>query len=144
MGLSESELLMKKFDLSNYGITVRNISRNASVAYLYEEAIRFENGTSLSSTGALVAYSGAKTGRSPKDKRVVKNASSENDLWWGPVNFPMEELSFRINLERAKDYLNTRERLYVVDGYAGWDPVYRLKIRIICSRHTTHFLCAIC
>src|SRR6202140_5083560 len=125
---------MKKFDLSNYGITVRNISRNPSVAHLYEEAIRFENGTSLSSTGALVAYSGPKTGRSPKDKRVVKNPSSENDIWWGPVNFPMEELPFGINLERAKDYLNTRERLYVVDGYAGWDPSYRLKIRIICSR----------
>ena len=46
----------------------------------------------------------------------------------------MEELSFRINLERAKDYLNTRERLYVVDGFAGWDPAYRIKIRIVCSR----------
>jgi phosphoenolpyruvate carboxykinase (ATP) len=125
---------MKKFDLSIYGIAVRNISRNPSVAYLYEEAIRFENGTSLSSTGALIAYSGSKTGRSPKDKRVVDNPNSTHDIWWGPVNFPMEELSFRINLERAKDYLNTRERLYVVDGYAGWDPSYRLKIRIICSR----------
>ena len=125
---------MKKFDLSIYGITVGNISRNPSVANLYEEAIRFENGASLSSTGALVAYSGSKTGRSPKDKRVVNNPNSTNDIWWGPVNFPMEELSFRINLERAKDYLNTRERLYVVDGYAGWDPAYRLKIRIICSR----------
>jgi phosphoenolpyruvate carboxykinase (ATP) len=65
---------------------------------------------------------------------VVKNPSSEHDVWWGPVNVPLEELSFRINLERAKDYLNTRERLYVVDGFAGWDPAYRIKIRIICSR----------
>jgi len=39
-----------------------------------------------------------------------------------------------INRERAKDYLNTRERLYVVDGYAGWDPKYQLKIRVICHR----------
>src|ERR1700736_6404659 len=46
----------------------------------------------------------------------------------------MEELYFRINRERAKDYLNTRERLYVVDGFAGWDPAYRIKIRIVCSR----------
>jgi phosphoenolpyruvate carboxykinase (ATP) len=125
---------MRAFDLSQYEITVRNIFRNASPAKLYEEAIRHEPGTSISSTGALIAYSGAKTGRSPKDKRVVQSPSSGNEVWWGPVNFPMEELYFRVNRERAKDYLNTRERLYVVDGYAGWDPAYRLKIRIICSR----------
>jgi phosphoenolpyruvate carboxykinase (ATP) len=63
---------MKVFDLSKYGLTVPNIFRNASAAKLYEEAIRYEPGTTLSSAGALIAYSGAKTGRSPKDKRVVK------------------------------------------------------------------------
>ena len=41
---------------------------------------------------------------------------------------------FSINRERAKDYLNTRERLYVVDAYAGWDPQYQIKVRVICSR----------
>jgi phosphoenolpyruvate carboxykinase (ATP) len=125
---------MNTFDLSKYGITVRNIFRNSSPAKLYEEAIRHEPGASISSTGALIAYSGAKTGRSPKDKRVVKSPECEKKVWWGPVNFPMEELYFNINRERAKDYLNTRERIYVVDGFAGWDPEYRLKIRIICSR----------
>jgi phosphoenolpyruvate carboxykinase (ATP) len=125
---------MTTFDLKKYGITVRNIFRNASPAKLYEEAIRHEPGTSISSAGALIAYSGAKTGRSPKDKRVVNSPNCAKEVWWGPVNFPMEELYFNINRERAKDYLNTRERIYVVDGYAGWDPEYRLKIRIICSR----------
>jgi phosphoenolpyruvate carboxykinase (ATP) len=125
---------MNTFDLTKYGITVRNIFRNSSPAKLYEEAIRHEPGTSISSTGASIAYSGAKTGRSPKDKRVVNSPSCADEVWWGPVNFPMEELYFDINRERAKDYLNTRDRIYVVDGYAGWDPEYRLKIRIICSR----------
>src|ERR1700733_13730899 len=125
---------MNTFDLTTHGITVRNIFRNSSPAKLYEEAIRHESGTSISSTGALIAYSGAKTGRSPKDKRVVNSPGCANEVWWGPVNFPMEELSFNINRESAKDYLNTRERIYVIDGYAGWDPKYRLKIRIICSR----------
>ena len=64
---------MKIFDLSKYGLTVPKIFRNASAAKLYEEAIRYEPGTTLSSAGALIAYSGAKTGRSPRDKRVVKN-----------------------------------------------------------------------
>lgn len=135
---------MRAFDLSQYDITVRDIFRNASSAKLYEEAIRHEPGTSISSTGALIAYSGAKTGRSPKDKRVVQSPGSSNEVWWGPVNFPMEELYFRINRERAKDYLNTRERLYVVDGYAGWDPTYRLKIRITAPAHTMHSSCTIC
>jgi ATP-dependent phosphoenolpyruvate carboxykinase len=43
----------------------------------------------MTSTGALTAYSGAKTGRSPLDKRIVKEEGSEKDVWWGPVNKPM-------------------------------------------------------
>jgi phosphoenolpyruvate carboxykinase (ATP) len=54
---------MRAFDLSQYGISVRNIFHNASPAKLYEEAIRHEPGTSVSSTGALIAYSGATNGR---------------------------------------------------------------------------------
>jgi phosphoenolpyruvate carboxykinase (ATP) len=85
---------MRAFDLSQYDINVRDIFRNASPAKLYEEAIRHEPGTSISSTGALIAYSGAKTGRSPKDKRVVKSPGSANEVWWGPVNFQMEDKNF--------------------------------------------------
>jgi ATP-dependent phosphoenolpyruvate carboxykinase len=48
-----------------------------------------EVGSAITSSGALSAYSGTKTGRSPSDKRVVKEPSSENDIWWGPVNKPM-------------------------------------------------------
>ena len=125
---------MKTIDWSKFGITAPNVFRNLPPAKLYEEAIRYEPSTTISSTGALIAYSGAKTGRSPKDKRVVKHPNSELNVWWGSVNVPMEELHFRINRERAKDYINTRDRVYVVDGFAGWDPAYRLKIRIICSR----------
>lgn len=62
---------------------------NPSVAALYEDALVYETGTAITSTGALTAYSGAKTGRSPLDKRVVKEPSSEKDIWWGPVNKPM-------------------------------------------------------
>lgn len=64
---------------------------NASVPALYEDALVYETGSAITSSGALTAYSGAKTGRSPLDKRIVKEASSEKDIWWGPVNKPMEE-----------------------------------------------------
>ena len=53
---------------------------------------------------------------------------------WGPINFKMVENSFMVNRERAIDYLNTREKLFVFDGFAGWDPKYRIKIRIVCAR----------
>ncbi|MEO6742144.1 MAG: phosphoenolpyruvate carboxykinase (ATP) [Chthoniobacteraceae bacterium] len=125
---------MNTTDLTQSGITVSTILRNAAPATLYQEAILHEPGSAISDTGALIAYSGKKTGRSPQDKRVVKHPLSEKDIWWGPVNVPMGDHSFRLNRERAIDYLNTRERLYIVDGFAGWHPQHRLKIRIVCSR----------
>lgn len=107
---------------------------NPSVAALYEDALVYETGTAITSSGALTAYSGAKTGRSPMDKRIVKEPSSENDIWWGPVNKPMSPEVWRINRERAIDYLNTRSRIYVVDGFAGWDERYRINVRVVCAR----------
>ena len=99
------------FSLQAHGITVSEVFRNLSPSSLYEEAIRHEPGTSISDTGCLIAYSGNKTGRSPKDKRVVRHQDSENNVWWGPVNFPLDEMTFSINRERAIDYLNTRTKV---------------------------------
>jgi len=125
---------MATFDLERYGIHVQPVHRNMAPARLYMESIRYEKGASIADSGALVSYSGEKTGRSPKDKRIVKNPESESDIWWGPVNMPVDERVFLTNRERAVDYLNTRQRLYVVDAYAGWDPQHRVKIRVICAR----------
>ncbi|MGE3768824.1 MAG: phosphoenolpyruvate carboxykinase (ATP), partial [Kofleriaceae bacterium] len=122
------------FTLDKQGIHVSELYRNPSPAFLYEAALRFEKGSSISSTGALIAYSGKKTGRSPTDKRVVDEPEVRDDVWWGNVNIKLDPQSFVINRERAIDYLNTRERLYVIDGYAGWDTKYQKKIRVITSR----------
>ncbi len=122
------------FSLDKQGISVAEIYRNPSPAFLYEAALRFEKGSTISSTGALIAYSGKKTGRSPTDKRVVDEPEVRDDIWWGNVNIKLDPQSFLINRERAIDYLNTRERLYVIDGYAGWDQKYQLKIRVVCAR----------
>ncbi len=122
------------FNLRQYGIEVDTIHRNTSVPILYELGLRKEKGTAISNVGALLVYSGEKTGRSPKDKRVVRNPESENNIDWGDINIEMDEHVFMINRERAMDFLNTRERIYVVDAFAGWDPNYRLKVRVICTR----------
>jgi len=123
-----------EFSLEKYDINVKKIIRNAAPARLYEHGLRNEAGTAISASGALIAMSGEKTGRSPSDKRIVDEPSSTDNVWWGPVNIKLDEHVFMINRERALDYLNTRPHLYVVDGFAGWDPDYRIKVRIICSR----------
>ena len=125
---------MAEFSLQDQGITVEDVLRNLPPSRLYEEAIRHEKTARIADHGALVAYSGVKTGRSPKDKRVVRHPDSEGDIWWGSVNVPLDPHSFIINRERAKDYLNTQSRLYCFDGFVGWDPDYRVKVRVICDR----------
>mmetsp|Transcript_14509 Transcript_14509/g.34420 ORF Transcript_14509/g.34420 Transcript_14509/m.34420 type:complete len:592 (+) Transcript_14509:96-1871(+) len=120
--------------LEGLGIHTKVVQHNARPGTLYDEALRYEKGSAILSTGALAAFSGAKTGRSPLDKRVVEEPSTKDDVWWGAVNIPVSESTFKINRERAIDYLNTRERLYVMDGFAGWDPKYRYKVRVITSR----------
>ncbi|MEX2118460.1 MAG: phosphoenolpyruvate carboxykinase (ATP) [Pirellulales bacterium] len=121
------------FDLSEHGITISEVLRNAVPAVLYEEGIRGDK-SAISSAGALMARSGSKTGRSPRDKRIVDHPASSGDIWWGDVNIRLDEQTFVTNRQRAVDFLNTRQRLYVFDGFAGWEPRHRLKVRVICAR----------
>lgn len=74
------------------------IKRNAPVSMLYEDAIRNE-GAIISSSGALINFSGKKTGRSPKDKRIVYEETSRDDIWWGPVNIKMDERACSVHRE---------------------------------------------
>ena len=68
--------------LDKYGITCENVLRNLETAILYEHAVRFDPTSKLTDKGALVAYSGEKTGRSPKDKRIVDHPESTDNIWW--------------------------------------------------------------
>ncbi len=117
-------------DLSPYGIHVGDVIHNATPARLYEFAI-IDGHAMIAASGALATRSGDKTGRSPKDKRIVDQPATSDDIWWGDVNIRLTERSFLINRQRAIDYLNTRRRIFVFDGYAGWDPDHQLKIRVI-------------
>lgn len=120
--------------LTQYGINTTAIFRNPAPAKLYELALTYEEGSAISSSGALIALSGEKTGRSPKDKRIVEHPDSKDNIWWGDINIPLPVASHNINRGLAVDYLNSCERLYIIDGFAGWDQADRIKIRIITSR----------
>src|SRR6056297_353517 len=124
----------KTFDLKKHEIDVDTIIRNPAPGKFYEDAIKYDPGSVITDNGALVVRSGKRTGRSPADKRVVKTKGMNEDIWWGDINIPLDEHTYKINHRRAVDYLNTRKRLYVIDGFAGWDPTYRLKVRIIAER----------
>merc|ERR1719424_408004 len=120
--------------VNELNLDVEEIFYNSPAGVLYEQALQHEAGSAIVSSGALAVTSGKKTGRSPLDKRVVEEDSSVNDVWWGKVNMKLDYKSFLTNRERAIDYLNTRKRLYVVDGYGGWDEAYRVPVRVITSR----------
>lgn len=126
-------------EMSDIGLKPVVVYHNLSVAELYEHSLKYEPTSHIVSTGALATLSGAKTGRSPRDKRVVYDPASAGDIWWakdssGSPNFEMDEHTFILNRERAVDYLNTLDRIYVFDGFAGWEASSRLKIRVVCGR----------
>ncbi len=85
----------------------------------------------LSSTGALAVNTGEFTGRSPKDRFIVKDDITENTVWWdGKINLPFDERKFEALYDEVIDYLSDKE-LFARDVFACADEQYRLKIRIV-------------
>ncbi|MDF2095901.1 phosphoenolpyruvate carboxykinase [Aquibaculum arenosum] len=102
---------------------------NLPAPLLYEAALRRNEGL-VASGGAFVAYTGQHTGRSPNDKFIVEEPSSQADIWWGNVNRPMSPEAFDGLLRKARAYLQNREA-FVQDLWAGADPEHRLNVRVI-------------
>ncbi|KAK9134181.1 hypothetical protein Syun_013511 [Stephania yunnanensis] len=122
--------------VSDSALKFTHVLYNLSPAELYEQAIKYEKGSFITSTGALATLSGAKTGRSPRDKRVVKDETTGEELWWGKgsPNIEMDEHTFMVNRERAVDYLNSLDKVFVNDQFLNWDPEHRIKVRIVSAR----------
>jgi len=126
--------------ISSYGIENQGI-RSASIVYwnyttpaLYEYALRTNE--VVLAAGPLVARTGDHTGRSPNDKLVVKEPTSEEQIWWGSVNRPFPQEKFAALHRRIRAYTQGR-RLFVQDVYAGADRDYRLPVRVI-TEHAWH------
>ncbi|XP_058069543.1 phosphoenolpyruvate carboxykinase (ATP) 1-like isoform X3 [Magnolia sinica] len=124
------------FAVSDSSLKFTHILYNLSPAELYEQAIKFEHGSFVASSGALATLSGAKTGRCPRDKRVVKSETTEKELWWGKgsPNIEMDEHTFMVNRERAVDYLCSLDKVFVNDQFLNWDLENRIKVRIVSAR----------
>src|SRR5690349_16741006 len=85
----------------------------------------------FAASGPFVACTTPHTGRSPNDKFVVKEPSSENDVDWGKVNQPFSVDKYQVLLADVRKYLNERDELFVEDLYCGADPAYRLSVRYV-------------
>ena len=124
---------MRSIDLGLRGaLEAARLWRNLSVAELYEHAVR-RNEAVIAAGGPLLADTGDHTGRSPKDKFLVKEPATSDQVWWGSTNRPADEAAFASLLEKVRAYVADRE-LYVFDGYAGADPQYRLPLRVVTER----------
>lgn len=108
----------------------KQIHTNLSVAELIEKALAHQEGK-LTSTGAISATTGKYTGRSPNDKFIVRDETTENVVDWGPVNQPIDEATFDKLLEKVVAYLKEKEEIYLFKGFAGADEKYRLPVQVI-------------
>src|SRR5512147_1061844 len=106
-----------------------NVYWNLSTPLLYEEAIRRREAR-LAHLGPLVVRTGQHTGRSPSDKFIVQEPSSQDKICWGKVNKGMDPAPFEGLHRRLLAYLQGKD-LFVQDCFAGADPQYRLPIRVI-------------
>src|SRR5688500_18168562 len=104
------------------------IVANLSTAALYEAAVRDGEGM-IAAEGPLVVNTGTHTGRSPKDKFIVREASSEANVWWGDVSHPITEANYDRLRTRLMAYLAER-RLYSQDLFIGAHPGHRRSLRV--------------
>lgn len=105
---------------------------NLSTAALYEEALARREGT-VAAGGPIVCRTGQHTGRSPRDRFLVEEASSSQNVAWGSVNRPISEERFDAVHQVVTEHLRGKD-LFVQDCYAGADPNYRLPVRVITER----------
>ena len=126
MDLVERRTVLESFGLSDLG----TVHENLPPARLVETSIRRREGM-ISGSGALVARTGKRTGRSPKDRFIVENSVTKDRVAWSDINKPVSSEAFGALLEKAGAYLENLEELWAIDAYAGADPRYRLNVQVV-------------
>ncbi|RFN59390.1 phosphoenolpyruvate carboxykinase (ATP) [Marixanthomonas ophiurae] len=120
---------IRKISLDNYGIKNATVNYQLSSEELHNATIQKDQGKEASS-GALAVNTGEFTGRSPKDRFIVKDEVTEDKVWWGSINIPFDASKFDALYNKVTDYLSEKE-VYVRDSYACAHDDYRLNIRVI-------------
>jgi phosphoenolpyruvate carboxykinase (ATP) len=119
-----------RYGLEHHGISkARRVYWNPQQPVLYEETLKRGEGI-VAQGGPIVVRTGRHTGRSPNDKFIVKEPSSQDNVWWGPVNVPLDPEKFAGMKRRLLDYLQDKD-LFVQDCCVGAVPEHQLPLRII-------------
>lgn len=121
--------LTKTIAIDKYGIDNADVHYQLSPEELHKITLDKDQGVEASS-GALAVNTGEFTGRSPRDRFIVKDEITEDKVWWGEINIPFEPKKFDALYEKVVDYLSGKE-LYARDSYACAEDKYRLNIRVI-------------
>jgi phosphoenolpyruvate carboxykinase (ATP) len=136
----QAEDLKSRYGLENHGLTeLDRVYWNLPEPALYEEA-SFRQEGKMAHGGPLVVNTGKWSARAAQDKYIVKEASTEDAIWWGEYNRPYAAQSFSSLVARVQAFLQDEE-LFVQDAYVGADPDYRMPIRVI-TEYAWHSLFA--
>ena len=124
-----------EIELEELGLKEQSVYRNLTVSELVNDIVANREGV-IGLKGAAMVDTGIYTGRSPKDKYIVDEPSSNSDIWWGPVNQKTSESVFNMLYNQVKNFynLNSSTKTYVFDGFAGADPNHALSVRIIAKK----------
>ena len=132
MSANKKSLTMKNVSiksLEDLRITEFNANWNLSPVKLTEISLS-KNYATLANSGAISINTGEFTGRSPKDRFVVKDSTTENAVWWGDINIPFSPEKYDTLYNKVTEYLRGKD-VYVRDVYACADENFRLNIRVI-------------
>jgi phosphoenolpyruvate carboxykinase (ATP) len=119
----------KSISLNNLGIKNATIRYQLSSDELHAETLKKEQGAE-SSLGAIAVNTGEFTGRSPKDRFIVKDAVTKDEVWWSDINLPFDSDKFDALYNKVAAYLSGKE-IFVRDSYACADEDYKLNIRVV-------------
>jgi phosphoenolpyruvate carboxykinase (ATP) len=133
------EGIRSRVGLEVHGIEADMVGWNLPAPALYEHVARRREGL-IADGGALVVHTGHHTGRSPQDKFIVREPSSEERIWWGQHNRPFDPDAFDRLHKRLLAYLQGKE-LFVQDVFVGADPRYRKHVRVV-TEYAWHSLFA--
>jgi len=137
---SEAKALKSDFGLDNHGLSnLRKAYWNLPTESLYEEIV-FRNEGKISQHGPVIVETGKHTARAANDKFVVREATTEDNIWWGEYNRPYSTEKFDELYSRLQGFLQGKD-VFVQDCFGGADPNYSMPIRII-TEYAWHSLFA--
>lgn len=127
--MNETGLKADNATVEMYGIKGAKAHWNLSPSELQKISIDLGQAQETS-TGAITVNTGEFTGRSPKDRFIVKDAITEDAIWWGDINIPFDSAAFDKLYDKVVDYLSGKE-IYVRDAIACADPAYKMNLRAV-------------